>query len=198
MSGDGYALPSWTEVARTPDEVRAIDSVQNTFQRVIAQGWRPATVVGATDAEIMDWAGRQGVDTVPAAAKEVLRMIGRRHGAWLGGTRLGTEEVRPESKAGAIACLRNRESEMTDPSGMLVPADHQAYSYMVIDGSDLYRPDPPVWPITEGEEVILCSPAVSQWSIAPDPELFRRRIAMFRRIGPKPLSSLTDGFEALD
>lgn len=185
---------------KNPDEADAVISIRRTFHSVVAQGWRPDTVSGADDAEIEAWARAQGVTRIPSAVREVLSLIGKRHGIWLAGTYFGVEEVTPSSKQGAISCVRYTHDGLSDTPGMLVISDHQAYSYDIIDGSDLHSPDPPVWSILEGEGAIAYYDSTSSWfeRIAPNLERYRSQIRMFRKIGKSPPQVTTRIFDLSD
>ncbi|MGV9680068.1 hypothetical protein ACWDSJ_32710 [Nocardia sp. NPDC003482] len=164
---------------------QAAATVRATVERVIAAGVKPGSMAGASDEQIEDWAARQGVTVIPAAVREVMRMIGIKRLGWLCGSSFGVEVIDESDKEAAIAQLARLENTMTDSAGMLVLMEHGAYQYYVIDGADLGQPDPPVWLIYEDEMAEKISPSVSGWfdSIAPDVERDRERLRFDRKLG---------------
>ncbi|MFB8003255.1 hypothetical protein [Nocardia sp. NPDC056000] len=155
------------------------------IERVVADGLRRESMVGASDAQIESWAIAQRVSDVPVAVREVLRWIGVRGGRWLSGSSFGVDAVGARSKGAAQATLRELGDTMADSGGMLVLVDHQSYQFDVIGGADLSALDPPVWAITEGEFVEQCWPSVTEWlnAIAPEVARDRERLAFQRAHG---------------
>lgn len=145
--------------------------IQVVFENVVADGLRRDSVAGATDAAIDEYAARQGVATVPEAVREVLRLIGGRHGLWLAGTDFGVDAITDRTKRHALATLAGLEHTMRDPAGLLVLSSHQSYVYQVIDGADLDRDDPPVWEIAEGQWAQPRWRSVTAWFAAMDPDI---------------------------
>ncbi|MFF0489924.1 hypothetical protein ACFYTQ_12985 [Nocardia sp. NPDC004068] len=166
-------------------EQAAAATVRATVERVIAAGVKPGSMAGASDEQIEDWAARQGVTVIPAAVREVMRMIGIKRLGWLRGSSFGVEVIDESDKRGAIAQLARLDNTMTDSVGMLVLVEHQAYQYYVIDGADLSQPDPPVWFVSEDEIAEKISPSVTAWfdGIAPDVERDRERLRLYRKMG---------------
>ncbi|MFF0489925.1 SMI1/KNR4 family protein [Nocardia sp. NPDC004068] len=166
-------------------EQAAAATVRATVERVIAAGVKPGSMAGASDEQIEDWAARQGVTVIPAAVREVMRMIGIKRLGWFRGSAFGVKVIEDSDKRRAIALLSRLENTMTDSAGMLVLAEHQGYQYYVIDGADLGLPDPPVWFIDEDEIAEKISPSVTDWfdSIAPDVEQDRARLRLDRTLG---------------
>ncbi|AYF77060.1 hypothetical protein D7D52_28270 [Nocardia yunnanensis] len=149
--------------------------IRIVFDNVVADGLRRDSVVGATDAAIDAYAAGQGVARVPGAVREVLRLIGARHGLWLAGTAFGVDAVTGETKRQALAALTGLAHALRDPAGMLVLSAHQAYTYQVIDGADLAQEDPPVWEIVEGQDARPRWRSVTAWFAAMDPDIESRR-----------------------
>ncbi|MFF2555499.1 hypothetical protein ACFVUS_31145 [Nocardia sp. NPDC058058] len=163
----------------------AAASVRAVIDRVIADGLRRESMVGASDSQIDRWAMAQQVSVVPAAVREVLRWIGVRGGRWLSGSLFGVEALGGESKRAALATQHQLGDSMGDSAGMLVLVDHQSYEFYAIDGADLFDPDPPVWMISEGEFAEQGWPSVTAWlkSIAPDVARDRERLTFQRLSG---------------
>ncbi|MFD0691373.1 hypothetical protein [Actinomadura fibrosa] len=167
-------------------ESDAVERVRNVFERIVADGLRREAVSGASDELIDEMARSQEVAAVPAAVREVLRLVGGQPGIWLMGSSFGPKRVGAQAKRNALATLRQKTSDpLTDAAGMLVLLEHQAYAYHVIDGVDLSEPDPAVWAIVEGEDVGKMWPSVSAWfgSTAPDVSRFRQRLKLMREVG---------------
>jgi hypothetical protein len=132
------------------DAFEAARRVREIFASVVAAGFRPEMVEGASDEEIDRMAMAQGVSTVPPALREVLRLIGRRPGLWFAGSAFGVNEVGAAVKQDALDCLDEAdEHSMRDPQNLLAVVDAAASSYLVVDGADLDLPDPPLWLLTE-------------------------------------------------
>ncbi|MEV6095104.1 hypothetical protein [Nocardia sp. NPDC051981] len=149
--------------------------IRIVFENVVADGLRRDSVQGATEAEIDGFAARQDIAQVPEAVREVLRLIGKRHGLWLAGTAFGVDAVTAETKRHALATLGGLDHALRDPAGMLVLSAHQAYTYQVIDGTDLDQDDPPVWEIVEGQVARPRWRSVTAWFAAMDPDIESRR-----------------------
>ncbi|GAB2667315.1 hypothetical protein [Nocardia goodfellowii] len=169
----------------TSDAQAAINSIRAIFSRTAEAGWKPDSVVPATDAQIDEWARAQGCEDIPVAVREVLRVLGTDPGIWLKGSSFGIGRVTPESKNHALATISQLDDELFDSSGMLVMVDHQAYLYNVIDGADLEDSNPPVWIISEGQPVRIGWPSVTTWldSAAPSISDYRSRLKLKRQIG---------------
>ncbi|WP_037862975.1 hypothetical protein [Streptomyces sp. NRRL S-340] len=165
-------------------------SIRAIFDRVTADGLAPEAVTGATDEQVEEFAAAQGARAVPAAVREVLRLIGVRHGLWRAGSSFGVDGIGPDAKRYARAALSQQGGAIEDADGMLVLVMHQAYEFHVIDGADLGRPDPPVWLITEGEPAQPVWPSVTQWfdSISPDVSAYRTRLDVLVELGRQPPS----------
>jgi hypothetical protein len=168
------------------EEQAAAEAIRAAFRRVISEGLKPEFMAGASDDQIDAMAAAQGVMHVPAAVREVLRLIGLRHGLWLAGSSIGVTVVGENAKRNAMATLRGLdENPLADAEKMLVLVEHQAYSYHLVDGADLTNPDPPVWLITEGDEARKAWSSVTDWfdGTAPDADDYRAKLRMMRRFG---------------
>lgn len=76
----------------------AVAAVRAVFDQVIADGLAPESVTGATDEQVEAYAAAQGVTAVPAAVREVLRLIGVDHGLWQVGSSFGVDAVGRDAK----------------------------------------------------------------------------------------------------
>lgn len=138
--------------------------VRKTFDDVVAEGFRADMVEGASDDEIDRMADAQGVPAVPAALREVLRLLGKKPGLWFSGTAFGVDGVDADTKRDAVECLDEAEShDMVDPQNMLAVLDGGSYSYLAVDGSDLENPNPPLWMLTESGDVTKRWDSVTSW-----------------------------------
>ncbi len=164
------------------------NAIRHIFDRTVAEGWKPESVTGASDAEIDAWAADQGASRVPEALREAMRLIGVRRGYWQPGTSLGVHSITAQTKRHALATLSQLSDPFVDSNGLLVIAEHQAYEYQVIDGGDLAVADPPVWCIVEQESAIKRWNTVTEWfeSIRPSIVDYRARASLRLRRG-KPL-----------
>ncbi|WP_158854905.1 SMI1/KNR4 family protein [Saccharothrix deserti] len=140
------------------NDAAAVARVRGIFEDVVAGGFRAEMVEGASDEEIDAWAAAQGVRMVPAAVREILRIMGKQGGAWLPGTTFGVRKVDAEVREEAGWCVDEADERgishgMRDPAGMLVVTEGGAYVYLVVDGSDLAEPDPPMWVLFESGKV---------------------------------------------
>ncbi|MFF5096208.1 MULTISPECIES: hypothetical protein [Actinosynnema] len=119
--------------------------MRDTFARVVAEGFRADEVVGASAEEIDGVARAQRASGVPAALREVLRLMGREPGMWLSGSSFGGV-LDGESKRDALDCLDEHDAArlgsgdegghgMVDAEGMLVVLDAAGSSYLVVDGA---------------------------------------------------------------
>ncbi|RBO87905.1 hypothetical protein [Nocardia puris] len=134
----------------SPADDRAAAAIRRSRDQVVARGWNPDSATGATDAQIDRWAAEQGVETVPAAVREVLRLIGEDPGIWFSGTSFGVRMVDAATKRDALGCFDDAETvPLRAPADLLVIAEAGAYSYVVVDGGDLLRADPPLWLLHE-------------------------------------------------
>jgi hypothetical protein len=163
----------------------AAGRIHRFFDEAVEEGLRPESVSGASDAEIDDMATAQRARAVPAAAREVLRLIGTDHGLWLPGSSLGVRTVQGSAKDHAIATLAAEGDPLRDSAGALVLVEHGAYTYHLIDGADLDHDDPPVWLLTEGEAATQRWNSVTDWfeAITPDIERYRERLEIMRETG---------------
>lgn len=159
--------------------------VRAIFAVAADEGLKPESVHGAADEEIDAWAAEQGARAVPAAARAVLRLIGRDHGLWLPGSSLGIRQVRRQAKSHLLASLPAMGAPLTDAEGSLVLVEHQSYTFHVVDGRDLDSDDPPVRLLTEGENPETPWDSVSFWfrTITPDIARYRERLEMMRELG---------------
>lgn len=171
-------------------EAAAVARIRAIFDEMVAAGYRAEKVEGASDEEIDAVAAAQGVPMVPAAMREILRIMGSRPGLLMAGTLFGVETADPEIKEGAGWCLEEADERgtphgMRDPAGMLVIAAAHPESYSVIDGSDLAEPDPPVWVLVESGEVWRSRDSVTQWFATVGEGLVetKRRLADMRARG---------------
>lgn len=149
-------------------EAAAIARIRAIFAGMVAAGYRADKVEGASDEEIDAVAAAQGVTEVPAAMREVLRIMGRKPGLLMAGTVFGVGTADPEIKEGAGWCLEEADERgiphgLRDPEGLLVITAAHPESYGVIDGSDLAEPDPPVWALMESGHAWRSSDSVTQW-----------------------------------
>lgn len=146
------------------EAIDAVSRVCEIFADVVAAGFRPETVEGASDDEIDHMAMAQGVRNVPAALREVLRLIGRKPGLWIAGSAFGVDEVDATVKQDALECLDEVDDHtMRDPQNLLAVLDAAGSSYLVVDGTDLELPDPPLWLLTEGGLVQKRCGSVTEW-----------------------------------
>ena len=166
----------------------ASERIHAVFDRVVRDGLRRGSVQGASDEEIDRMAAGQGVDRVPGAVREVLRLMGVHSGLWLAGTAFGVDEMTGERKRHAIAALGRFDHAVADPDGLLVLTAHQGYAYQVVDGADLDQDDPPVWNVVEGEEATRAWDSVSRWfaATAPDVAELRDVLEVMEELGDRP------------
>jgi hypothetical protein len=142
----------------------AVGRVRETFETVVAQGYRPETVEGATDEEIDRMAATQGVAALPASLREVLRLLGREPALWFPGAAFGVRSVDAAVKQDALDCLdETDEHAMQDPRNLLAVLDAAGSSYLVVDGTDLDLPDPPLWVLTETGTMQKRWESVTEW-----------------------------------
>lgn len=161
--------------------------VTAVFDRVCANGLRRGSVVGASDDRIDQMAADQGVNHVPEAVREVLRIMGVRSGLWLAGTAFGVDAMTAERKRHVIATLDNLDHELADPRGLLALTAHQGYVYQVVDGADLGQDDPPVWDVVEGEGARKAWDSVSDWfaGTAPNVADLRDVLELMKEMGKR-------------
>ncbi|GAB2834282.1 hypothetical protein [Lentzea nigeriaca] len=169
----------------TDNPSERIDAI---FDRVCAAGLRRGSVVGASDDEIDQMAAEQGVDRVPEAVREVLRIMGVQSGLWLAGTAFGVNAMTAERKRHVVATLNQLDHELTDPRGLLALTAHQGYAYHVVDGADLDQDDPPVWDVVEGEGARKAWDSVSDWFAGTSPNVtdLRDMLEMMEEMGKQP------------
>jgi hypothetical protein len=168
------------------DNTAAAARVRGVFKEVVARGFRAEAVEGASDEQIDIWAAAQGVRVVPAAVREIMRIMGKSRIGWLASSIFGlTVDARDKEFAGWCveeADERGIEHGMQDPAGMLVIAgDGTSASHLVIDGSDLAEPDPPIWLLVETGEVTRSVESVTAWFANTGEELMQRRHELKRR-----------------
>ncbi|PAZ15958.1 hypothetical protein CLM62_10815 [Streptomyces sp. SA15] len=145
----------------------AVRGIRDVFDQVVAGGFRAEKVEGASDEEIDAMAAAQGVRMVPAALREVLRILGKQGGAWLPGAGFGIS-MGAQDKEYALWCVEEAEERgiahgMRDPQGLLAVLDAAASSYVVVDGADLAEADPPMWVLVESGEVTRRHESVTAW-----------------------------------
>ncbi|WP_153032167.1 hypothetical protein [Amycolatopsis sp. YIM 10] len=153
--------------------IAAAARVRDIFDDVVARGFRAQAVQGASDREIDTWAAAQGVRMVPAALREILRIMGKPRRktptGWFESSAFGVDSIDARDKEFAGWCVeeadeRGIEHGMRDPEGMLVVAgDGTSASFVVIDGSDLAEPDPPIWVLTEAGSIRRSSESTTAW-----------------------------------
>ncbi|MFI6031361.1 hypothetical protein [Amycolatopsis magusensis] len=171
--------------------VAAEARVRDIFDDVVARGFRAEAVQGASDGEIDTWAAAQGVHMVPAALREILRIIGKPRRktptGWLASSAFGVDSIDARDKEFAGWCVeeadeRGIEHGMRDPEGMLVVAgDGTSASFLVIDGSALVEPDPPIWLLTESGAIRRTSESTTAWFAKTGEELMNRTRQHARR-----------------
>ncbi|MFJ6675388.1 hypothetical protein ACIQMJ_30155 [Actinosynnema sp. NPDC091369] len=163
-------------------------AIRATFEKVVRDGLRRESVAGADDREIDRMAADQGVAAVPVAVREVLRLIGRRSGLWFPGTDFGVGLVTGRTKQDARAALEGLSHEVRSPDGIFVLSAHQGHTYHFIDGADLGMDDPPVWVVTEHEEVVRDWGSTTEWFAAMDPDVedYREMLEMMTELGRQP------------
>ncbi len=169
----------------TDNPSERIDAI---FDRVCANGLRRGSVVGASDDQIDQMAADQGVERVPEAVREVLRIMGVQSGLWLAGTAFGVDAMTAERKRHVVATLGGLEHELADPRGLLALTAHQGYAYHVVDGADLDQDDPPVWDVVEGEGARKAWDSVTDWfaGTAPNVTDLRDMLEMMEEMGKQP------------
>lgn len=158
------------------------------FDSVCENGLRRGSVVGASDDQIDQMAAEQGVDRVPEAVREVLRIMGVQSGLWLAGTAFGVDAMTAERKRHVVATLNQLDHDLSDPRGLLALTAHQGYAYHVVDGADLDQDDPPVWDVVEGEGARKAWDSVTNWfaGTAPNVTDLRDMLEMMEEMGKQP------------
>jgi hypothetical protein len=159
--------------------------VREIFAAAVADGLRADSVIGAGDDEIDAWAVEQGARAVPAAVREVLRLVGRDHGLWLAGSSLGVGAVRREAKRHFLATLAALGDPLGDAEGALVLVEHQSYAFHVVDGAGVHLGDPPVWLVAEDAAPEQQWATTSSWfrAVTPDVARYRERLDVMRQLG---------------
>ncbi|PTM58495.1 hypothetical protein [Desmospora activa] len=172
-----------------PSKNAVANRIRNRFQAAIDAGIKPESVSGSSDSEIDSMAHDQGVHRVPAAVREVLRLIGRKPGLWLAGSTFGTKSVRSKEKNYATLILARFDHSVGDAAEMLVLTSHGSYEYQFIDGVDLELDDPPVWRVVEGSEAARTWSSVTEWfnDITPDVAAYKERLEILREMGERCL-----------
>jgi hypothetical protein len=146
------------------ETIDAESRVREIFATVVAEGFRVEMVEGASEEEIDRMAMAQGVRTVPAALREVLRLLGRKPSMWFAGSTFGVNGVDAAVKQDALDCLDEADEQtMRDPRNLLAVLDAAGSSYLVVDGADLDLPDPPLWLLTETGIVQKRWGSVTEW-----------------------------------
>ena len=171
-----------------PEAADAVSRVREIFASVVAEGFRVETVQGASDEEIDRMAVTQGVSVVPVALREVLRLLGREPGLWIPGSTFGARFVDAAVKRDALECLDEADGHgMRDPQNLLAVLDAAGSSYLVVDGTDLELPDPPLWLLTESGTVQKRCASVTEWfaGVADGVLDAKARLAS-RRAGGRP------------
>jgi hypothetical protein len=141
-----------------------VSRVREIFASVVAEGFRAETVHGASHEEIDRMAVEQGVSTVPASLREVLRLLGRDPALWFAGLVFGVHAVDAQVKQDALECLDEaNEYAMRDPQNLLVVVDAGDSAYLMVDGTDLELPDPPLWLVTEDGTVQKRWVSITAW-----------------------------------
>jgi hypothetical protein len=142
----------------------AVSRVQQIFASVVAEGFRAETVHGASDEEIDRMAMAQGVSTVPASLREVLRLLGRDPAMWIAGSIFGVHAMDAQVKRDALDCVDDAEDHaMRDPQNLLVVIDAGDSAYLMVDGADTGLPDPPLWLVTEDGTVQKRWVSITDW-----------------------------------
>ncbi|MGQ4615165.1 hypothetical protein [Nocardia sp. R7R-8] len=134
----------------------AIAKIRDAFDRAVSSGLDPAEVCGATDSEIDQMALIQKASAVPAAAREMLRLIGKRYGKFQIVGDFDIDALDEEWKSMVLEFLEQTPKDknpLSDPERMLVIMDSMGAHAAVVDGADLAKPDPPVWGIAEDGEI---------------------------------------------
>ncbi|MBF6397214.1 SMI1/KNR4 family protein [Nocardia cyriacigeorgica] len=180
MDTNGATKPFWAEYisprwASTPPSPDPRQRMREITESVYVDGLSRDSVVGASDLEIDAFAQRQGVNTVPAAVREMLRLIGRNPGLWFRSAEFGVVQISADAKAQAISAVHRNSSQMRDPDGMLVLAAYPGSDYFVIDGSDIDQADPPVWWIFESKYARKEWGSTTGWLDAKRPDIRRLR-----------------------
>ncbi|GGO52675.1 hypothetical protein GCM10012287_37500 [Streptomyces daqingensis] len=122
-------------------------------------------VRGAGDAELEQLVGGQRLDSLPAAAGSVLRLVGGAKGPWFLGERLVLADADPGGlKEAALGCgTQETGAQLHDTAGMLVLTCHDGTRYEVVDGCDLSMADPPVWILDGTGDVQKSCGSLTEW-----------------------------------
>lgn len=198
--GESVGLRGGLLVVDDDGAAAAVRGIRRVFDDIVAGGLRAEMVVGASDEEIDAMAAAQGVRMVPAAVREILRILGDKPGPWFTGSFFGLDLAHAQVKEHALWCLEEADErgfahEMRDPEGLLVILDAAASSYLVIDGVDLAEPDPPVWLLTEGGEVTRRVESVTAWFARASEGVMRlRRLCAERRARDRSVPPLAKYF----
>lgn len=170
------------------DGIAAAARVRDIFADVVARGFRAEAVRGASDEEIDTWAAGQDARMVPAALREILRIMGnprmKAPRGWMASSVFGVASIDARDKEFAGWCVEEAaEHGMRDPAGMLVVlGDGTSAAFVVIDGSDLAEPDPPVWQLTESGGVRRCADSTTAWFARCGEELMSHGRRLARRV----------------
>lgn len=169
------------------DATDAVRRVREIFAAVVAEGFRAEVVQGASDEEIDHMAMTQGVAAVPASLREVLRLLGRKPTVWFSGSTFGVH-VDAAVKQDALDCLDEADVQaMQDPRNLLAVVDAAGSAYVVVDGTDLESPDPPLWVLTEAGDVRKRWGSVTEWfAFVAEGVLERKAMLASRRARGRP------------
>ncbi len=102
-------------------------------------------------------AASQKVPVVPAAVREILRLIGLRQGLFhkVGSFNIGYLDA--DWKSDVVEFLEEYppgRNPIADTEHMLVFLFNQSESAAVVDGTRIHEPDPPMWGVFEGGRVV--------------------------------------------
>jgi hypothetical protein len=165
--------------------VQARRRVREIFDRVVADGLRTDAVAGASEEQLREWAESQAVSTLSAAVAEVFGLLGVKQGPWWYGSMAAISRLDGEMKELALECLDFSEGELPDSQGMLLLLARGGYEFHVVDGTDVYLDDPPVWRIVEGNPIERRWSSVTVWfqSAAFSVQAMRERVQRTVRQG---------------
>ncbi|MGQ4600444.1 hypothetical protein [Nocardia sp. R6R-6] len=136
--------------------VAALAEVHAVFDDLVEYGMDTSEIVGASDAVIDRMAAWQNVPAVPAAVREVLRLIGINPGRFQVAGDLNIAALSSGWKEIVLEFLDELPAgsdPISNRGHSLVIWDYQSSHAALIDGADLRDPDPKVWEISEGGDV---------------------------------------------